>query len=42
MYRKHYCYLPTDISVPTEINVSLLHIMMFQGSILDCEVVVEF
>jgi hypothetical protein len=42
IYRSHYCYLPIDISVPTEINGSLVHILMFPGSILDREMVVEF
>jgi hypothetical protein len=42
VYRPRYSYLPIDISAPTEINGSLLHILMFQGSILDHEVVVEF
>jgi hypothetical protein len=42
VYRTHYCYLPIDISVPNEINGSLLHILMFQGSILDREMVVDF
>jgi hypothetical protein len=38
----HYCWLPIDISVPTEINGSLLRILMFQGWILDREVVAKF
>ena len=42
VYRPHYSYLPIDIPVPTEINGSLLHILIFQGSIHDREVVVEF
>lgn len=42
VYRMHYCWLPIDISVPTEINGSLLRILMFQGWILDREVVAKF
>ena len=37
-----YCYVPIGTSVPTGINVSLLHILMYQGSILDRKVVAEF
>lgn len=39
--KTHYCYFPIGISVPTGINVSLLRILMYQGSILDRKVVAE-